>query len=45
MPRATQLALFFHGGYGAAERSTVEFCPGCGWVRTVAVETVNPLRT
>jgi hypothetical protein len=42
MPAATQLALFIHGGYGAAEQTRVELCPGCGWAREAAVETVNP---
>lgn len=40
---AVQPALFIHGGYGAAERSTFEFCGNCGWSRTVATETISPL--
>lgn len=42
LPSATQLALFIHGGYGAAERSTFDLCLSCGWTREATTETVNP---
>lgn len=41
---STQLALFYHGGYGAAERSTYDLCLACGHVVVVAVETLSPRR-
>lgn len=37
-----QPALFFHGGYGGAERTTAQACPVCGYQVEVAVETLNP---
>lgn len=40
---AIQPALFIHGGYGAADRTTFEFCGNCGWARVVATETISPL--
>lgn len=42
VPAVTQPAIVHHGGYGAAERTTRETCPGCGMTRTIAVESVNP---
>lgn len=39
---AVQPALFFHGGYGAAERVVNVLCGACGWSRTCTVESVNP---
>lgn len=42
LPTAIQPALFIHGGYGAAERSTFQLCVGCGWTRTATTETINP---
>lgn len=39
---AVQPALFFHGGYGAAERTTIRVCVACGWAGTAHVETLNP---
>lgn len=39
---AVQPALFFHGGYGAAQRVVNELCGACGWSRTATVESVNP---
>lgn len=41
---STQLALFYHGGYGAAERKTFDLCLACGHVSVVSMETVNPRR-
>jgi hypothetical protein len=37
-----QLALFFHGGYGATQRSTRRHCHGCGWTLLASVADVNP---
>lgn len=37
-----QPALFYHGGYGGAERTVAQACPVCGWSTVVRVETVNP---
>lgn len=42
LPTATQPALFIHGGYGAAQRTTRDLCTACGWTRTAAIDTVNP---
>lgn len=39
---AVQPALFFHGGYGGAERTTILACPACGWSAPDRVETLNP---
>jgi len=40
----TQLCLLRHGGYGEAQRTSSERCitPGCGSVRRVAVDSVDP---
>lgn len=40
----TQTALFYHGGYGAAERKTVDICLACGRVNIDLLETLNPRR-
>ena len=37
-----QPALFFHGGYGAAERRVVDVCLACGRVTVAQFDTVNP---
>lgn len=37
----TELALFIHGGYGAARRSVWLHC-ACGWELRTAVSEVNP---
>jgi hypothetical protein len=37
-----QPALFYHGGYGAAERLTYDLCLACGHVSVVQTETLNP---
>lgn len=39
----TELALFRHGGYGAARASTWLHC-ACGWELLVRVVEVNPRR-
>lgn len=39
-----QPALFYHGGYGAVERKTVDVCLACGRVSVMRLETVNPRR-
>ena len=36
-----QPAMFFHGGYGATERTVYAFCP-CGWSLTREVSEVRP---
>lgn len=41
---STQLTLFYHGGYGAAERNTYDLCLACGHVSIVHIETLNPRR-
>jgi len=38
----TQPALFYHGGYGAAEETTIDVCLACGRVHTASVSTRNP---
>ena len=40
----TQMSLFYHGGYGAAERKTIDLCLACGRTQVVHKETVNPRR-
>lgn len=42
MTSGVQTALFYFGGYGAAERKTVDVCLACGRVTVVGVETLNP---
>lgn len=37
-----QLALFFHGGYGATQVTTRRYCHGCGWSLVSSVDEVNP---
>ena len=44
MTAGVQGALFYHGGYGAAERRTVDVCVACGRVSVAGVETLNPRR-
>lgn len=39
-----QLALFYHGGYGAAERRHIDLCLACGRVSVAGYETLNPRR-
>lgn len=39
-----QPALFHHGGYGAAERRTVDVCLACAGVSVARLETLNPRR-
>lgn len=39
-----QPALFYHGGYGGAERTVAQACPVCGWTARTATETINPRR-
>lgn len=41
---STQLALFYHGGYGAAVRETCDVCLACGHVSVAQVESLNPRR-
>ena len=41
---STQMALFYHGGYGAAERKTYDLCLACGHVSIIHIETLNPRR-
>ncbi len=38
----TQPALFFHGGYGAAERQVIDVCVVCGRVTVAQTDAVNP---
>ena len=40
----TQPALFIHGGYGAAERRSVDVCFACGRVAVAQVDSINPRR-
>jgi len=44
LPAVTQPALFLHGGFGAAERTTLRLCCACLWVGTARVESVSPRR-
>lgn len=37
-----QPALFFHGGYGATERTRYRSCAVCGWSLTSEVGAVRP---
>lgn len=39
-----QPALFYHGGYGAVEQTTVDVCLACGRVSIARIETLNPRR-
>ena len=39
-----QDALFYHGGYGASERETVDVCLACHRVTVHMVETIRPPR-
>lgn len=38
----TQPALFYHGGYGAAEEITIDICLACGRSNVSQVSTRNP---
>jgi hypothetical protein len=42
MTTGVQGALFYHGGYGASERKTVDVCLACGRVSVAGFETLNP---
>jgi hypothetical protein len=42
MPPVTQLALFYHSGYGAAEELTIDVCLACSHVSIRQVSTRNP---
>lgn len=44
LPAISQDALFYHGGYGATERTTVDVCLSCGAANLSKVETVRPPR-
>ena len=37
-----QLPLIRHGGYGAASRTVLRHCPGCGWRLIVEHGEVRP---
>lgn len=39
---ADQPALLRHGGYGAARRDAVRWCPGCGWALHHETSEVRP---
>lgn len=40
-----QDALFFHGGYGATNRTVQLVCPDCGWSMVQEVSEVRPPRS
>jgi hypothetical protein len=44
MTTGVQTALFYFGGYGAAERKTVDVCLACGRVVVVGFETLREAR-